>query len=52
MRGVRGSVYVGSIVYLLSMHSPAWAQSPTGQWTSEGARAEIEIYAVARPGMM
>jgi hypothetical protein len=50
MRGVRRSVYAGSIFYLLSIHSPAWSQSPAGQWTFYGARAEIEIYSCGTAG--
>ena len=50
MRGALGSVCLGSVLALLGSHSPASAQSPAGQWTSEGDRAEIEIYTCGAAG--
>jgi hypothetical protein len=35
---------------LFALAGTAWAQSISGQWTSEGARAEIEIYGCGEPG--
>ena len=39
-----------ALVFLVAVHSPVWAQSPAGLWTSEGARAEIEIYTCGAAG--
>ena len=33
-----------------AVHDPAWAQSPSGRWISEGGRAEIEIYSCGSAG--
>jgi uncharacterized protein (DUF2147 family) len=35
---------------LLAAHDLAWAQGLSGQWTSEGARAEIDIYSCGATG--
>src|SRR6476620_9178984 len=40
---------VGWALLMLGL-SPAWAQSPAGQWTTEGARAEVEIYECGAAG--
>jgi hypothetical protein len=49
---VRGTIagWAWALVFLVAMHSPVWAQSPAGLWTSEGARAEIEIFSCGAAG--
>ena len=48
MKGVFG--FLCSMLFMLIGHNPGWAQSLAGQWTSEGARAEVEIYSCGAPG--
>jgi len=53
MEGVWASAWVAvswSIAFLVGVDCPACAQSPVGQWTSEGGRAEIEIYSCGTAG--
>jgi Uncharacterized protein conserved in bacteria (DUF2147) len=53
MQGLGASAWVAvtcSIAFFLGFDCPASAQSLAGQWTSEGARAEIEIYSCGIAG--
>jgi hypothetical protein len=48
VRGVFG--FLCCALFLFAVPGTTWAQSPSGQWTSEDARAEIEIYSCGSAG--
>ena len=48
MRGIFG--FLCGILFVFVVCRPTWAQSPAGQWTSEGARAEVAIYTCGAAG--